>query len=68
MNPDIAWGGILLVGAAYETYALLTHKDGDTLSERTRSWFRTRTKPGKIVFAGSWIGFSAWFLFHIIGG
>lgn len=68
MNPDIVWGAILSVGAAYETYAILNKKNGDTLSERTRDWFRTRTKTGRAVFTGSWIAFSVWFLIHIING
>lgn len=68
MDPNLVWGAILGTGFAYEAYALLSKRDGDTLSERTREWFRTRTKPGRLVFSLAWCGFSIWFLLHILGG
>lgn len=68
MNPDYVWSAVIGAGLIYEGYALVSKRDGDTLSERTRSWFKTRTIPGKIAFATTWIAFATWFLFHIIFG
>lgn len=68
MSADLVWGGILGAGFAYEAYTLFNKRHGDTLSERTRTWFRTRTKPGKIVFMFAWSAFAAWFLIHIVRG
>lgn len=68
MNPDIVWGSLFAVGAAYEAYGIFSRKFGDTLSDRTRAWFHTNTKTGKAVFTVSWLAFSAWYLIHIIGG
>lgn len=68
MNPNLAWGAIIGLGFLYETYTLVSKKSGDTLSERIRTWFRTRTKTGRAVFTLSWVSFSAWFLVHILGG
>lgn len=66
-SADVVWGGLLAAGAAFEVYALVNGRDGDTLSERTRSWFRVRTRPGAVVFGVTWFVFATWFLFHIIG-
>ncbi|CAM5251325.1 hypothetical protein SGLAM104S_01644 [Streptomyces glaucescens] len=63
---DAVWGGLLLAGAAFETYALRTARQGDTLSESTRRWFRVHTRAGKVVFAAGWVGFSVWWVHHII--
>lgn len=68
MTSDVVWGALFAAGFAYEAYALLNRKNGDTLSERTRAWFRTRTKPGRAVFAIAWGSFAVWFLVHILGG
>ena len=67
MNPNYVWGSILGAGFLYEAYALFSKKGGDTLSERTRAWFKTSTKPGKVIFGLAWVGFSLWFLVHILG-
>lgn len=67
-SADIVWGGLLVVGAAVEVHALFNERAGDTLSERVRAWFRVRTRRGRLVFAGSWVGFAVWFLFHILRG
>lgn len=67
MTPaDAVWGGLLLAGAAVEAFALVSKRDGDTLSERTRSWFRVNTRAGRIVFAAGWSAFAVWFLVHIL--
>lgn len=64
---DFVWGGVLLLGSAVEMWALKNATSGDTLSERTRKWFRVDTKTGKVVFTACWLAFSAWFLVHILG-
>lgn len=65
---DAVWGGLLLAGAAFEAYALRNGRQGDTLSEKTRSWFRVKTKTGKVAFVVVWVGFAAWYLVHIVSG
>ncbi|MFD7832419.1 hypothetical protein [Streptomyces sp. MJM8645] len=66
MSADLVWGLLLGTGAAAEVYGLWSREAGDTLSERTRAWFRVRTKPGRAVFTVVWCGFSVWFLLHIL--
>ena len=68
MDPNIVWGSLLAVGAAYEVYGIFNKRNGDTLSERTRAWFHTKTKAGKAVFSVAWIAFATWYLIHILGG
>jgi hypothetical protein len=63
---DWIWGGFLAAGAGVEVWALRNGRPGDTLSERTRSWFRVRTRAGALVFAVAWCAFAAWFLVHIL--
>ncbi|MCT9090577.1 hypothetical protein N4G70_17190 [Streptomyces sp. ASQP_92] len=65
-QPDVIWGAVLAVGALVELWALRNAQPGDTLSERVRVWFRTHTRPGRAAFAVAWLGFSAWFLVHIL--
>lgn len=61
------WSAWTMAFAVAEGLALANKKDGDTLSENTRRLFRTRTsKAGRAVFAAGWIGFSGWFLIHIL--
>ncbi len=66
MDPNVVWGGLFAVGAAYEVYALFNKKVGDTLSERTRALFRVGTRPGRVIFTAAWCAFSVWFLRHIL--
>jgi hypothetical protein len=67
MNGDLVWGGILLAGVIAETIALRNKHTEDTLSERTRAWFRVRnSKVGRTTFTVGWIGFAIWFLLHIL--
>jgi hypothetical protein len=68
VDPNIVWGALFAAGGAYEIYTIFNKKNGDTLSERTRSLFRVKTKIGKAVFTTAWLAFSAWFLVHIVGG
>ncbi|MFF4057719.1 hypothetical protein ACFYZ0_18420 [Streptomyces sp. NPDC001708] len=61
------WGGWALFFAVYETIALLTKKDDDTLSENTRKLFRIRSsKAGRAAFTVILGGGAAWFLLHIL--
>ncbi|MFF9271160.1 hypothetical protein EF919_18065 [Streptomyces sp. WAC02707] len=64
---DAVWGGLILAGAAVETYALRTARQEDTLSAATRRWFRVHTKAGAFVFVGGWVAFSVWWIRHIVG-
>lgn len=68
MEADIVWSALVLAGAAYEGYALINKRPGDTLSETTRKAFRTRTRAGALAFGTLWVSFSAWFLGHILWG
>ena len=63
---DAVWGGLILAGAAVETYALHSARQEDTLSAATRRWFRVHTTAGKVVFVGGWVAFSAWWIHHVI--
>lgn len=72
---DAAWGGLLTAGLAFEAWALAHDKRGDTLSEFTRKVFRTgypdrpgirRSKWGRRTFAVVWVGFAAWYTYHIL--
>lgn len=66
-DADFIWGGLILVGAAVEAWALYSAKPGDTLSESTRRWFRVNTPLGRTLFGLGWAAFSTWFLVHIVG-
>lgn len=63
---DAVWGGLILAGAAFETCALRNARQGDTLSESTRRWFRVHTKAGAAVFVVGWVAFSVWWIDHVI--
>lgn len=66
-TADVVWGGLLAAGAVAEVIALRSGRQGDTLSERTRAWFRVHTPTGRAVFAVAWVGFAVWYLVHILG-
>lgn len=68
MEPNTAWAAILGTAFVYEMYGVFNKADGDTLSERIRSWFHTSTRPGKAAFVIAWLGLTAWFIPHIIAG
>lgn len=68
MSSDVVWGCLLGACAAFEAYAVANHRDGDTLSERLRSWFRVSRLSGRIVFTLAWLGLTVWFVPHIIYG
>jgi hypothetical protein len=65
-KPDVVWGALIMLGAAYELAALRTKRQGDTLSETTRKWFMTDKPAGKVAFGVAWVGFSGWYLWHIL--
>lgn len=69
MDWILALSALLLIGA--EGFAILNKTPGDTISERTRVYFRIKreanSKAGAfifIVFVSSVVG---WFLVHIVG-
>lgn len=63
----ITWAAITVVGVGYEAYTLFNRRKEDTLSATTRAAFRTRhSKTGRVVFGVFWVGFSTWFLGHIL--
>jgi hypothetical protein len=68
VSSNVVWGVLLGVCAAYEAYGIANRKDGDTLSERLRSWFHTSSRTGRIVFTAAWLGLTVWFIPHIIYG
>jgi hypothetical protein len=59
----IAWG---LAFAAIEGVALTRdRREGATLSQHLRRWFRTDTHTGRTVWLVACGVFGAWFLIHI---
>lgn len=66
-SPNILWAVLLGLGAVYEIYGIRTHAKGDTLSERTRCWFRVHCTGGRLVFLVLWTLFGIWFPLHIVG-
>ncbi len=59
----IAWG---VVFVALETWALVSKREGATLSEHLRAWLGIRpVRQWRIVGASLVIGFCLWFAWHI---
>lgn len=58
----IAW---IALFAIIETVAIVNDKDGDTLSEHFRRWFRVDTHLGRTVWLIVSGVFFAWFTIHI---
>lgn len=67
-ESDTVWAALILAGAAYEAYALVDKRKGNTLSEATRSLFRVHTRGGAVLFGALWLSFSCWFFGHILWG
>lgn len=63
---DAVWGGLILTGAVFETWALRKARQRDTLSAATRRWFWVHTKAGAAVFVVVWAAFSVWYGWHIL--
>lgn len=64
----IAWGAVLLVAGALEAYGVANPGKDDTLSEFTRWAFQVDHPAGRLIFIAVWLGFSGWFLRHIVAG
>ncbi len=60
------WAIIFALGAIYEFHTIVDKRRNDTLTETTRTVFRIHTKVGRLVFVVIWLGFSVWFLGHIL--
>lgn len=63
---DAVWACLLLLGIAYEIAAVVAKRWKDTLSDTTRKWFMTNTTAGRWGFGVFWVGFSGWYLWHIL--
>ena len=66
MNPNLIWISWLVLFGILETIGLVTKRREDTLSERTRAWFKTATPAGRIIFGVTWAAFSLWYFLHIL--
>lgn len=67
MDWNIVWAIWFALFALFEGVALADRRRGDTLSERTREWFKTENSvAGRRIFASVWTTFCAWFLWHIL--
>jgi hypothetical protein len=65
----IVWVAVMAISFAIpEAIALKNRVPGDTLSEWTRSRWRTYTKGGRWVWALVWAAFTFWFGIHIADG
>lgn len=60
------WAAAAASLAALETYGILRPGAGHTLSEVTRTTFRTDTLAGQVAFVSAWAGLTAWFVPHIL--
>lgn len=64
-RPGLFW--ISGIGSLLVADALLDRRhDGSTLSECTRSTFRTHTTAGRCAFVAAYAVGSAWFVPHIL--
>lgn len=61
----LAWAALF---AILEGNAIANETEGDTLSERLRTWFRTKTKAGRFGFTAVVVALVAWLIPHIILG
>lgn len=63
---DAVWVSWLGLFVLFEGHGIWSETPGDTLSERTRVWFATKTVAGRwgfIIFVGV---LAAWFVPHIL--
>jgi hypothetical protein len=65
-GADVTWAVLLAAGLVYEVAAIKSKRWKDTLSDTTRKWFMTDKMAGKWVFGVTWVGFSGWYLWHIL--
>lgn len=66
-EPNIAWLGWIALFAAMEGNAIASETAGDTLSERLRVWFMTKTVAGRWGFTAALGVFALTFATHITG-
>lgn len=66
-EPNIAWLGWVALFAAMEGNAIVSETAGDTLSERLRVWFMTKTVAGRWGFTAALGVFALTFATHITG-
>lgn len=59
----LAWAALF---AILEGNAIANETDGDTLSERLRLWFHTKTPAGRFGFAAVIVTLTAWLIPHIL--
>jgi hypothetical protein len=65
-TADAVWASMLVLGLVYEFAAIRSKRWKDTLSDTTRKWFMTDKPVGKWAFGTFWVGFSGWYLWHIL--
>lgn len=63
---DLALGASLVPLVGFEAYAIRNRVPGDTISERTRYYFRVKGKTGSFVFLTFLGTASAWFAAHVV--
>lgn len=61
----LLWAGLF---CALEMNSLLNESEGDTLSERLRAYFRTKTPAGRFGFTVVVVALCAWIIPHILLG
>lgn len=64
---DLVLAATLLPLLAFEVYAIRNRVPGDTISERTRVYFRIKGKAGSYIFLAFLGSSAAWFAAHIVG-
>ena len=62
----MVWGGVAVLVLFLEMVGIFGRNKDDTISELTRKYFKTDTPVGAIGFSLVWIGFAAWYLYHIV--
>lgn len=63
----LLWGGLVAVFAVAEANGIVSETEGDTLSEQTRTFWRTKTVAGRWAFVTVWSVFAVSFAGHIAG-
>ena len=61
----LLWAGLF---AVLEGNAIANESEGDTLSERLRGWFRTKTPAGRLGFTVVVVALCSWLIPHILIG
>ena len=60
------WAALTAAFAGTEIAAIANNDWSGTFSVNVRRLFRTHTKFGRRFFLTTWLGFSVWFLGHIL--